>query len=161
MKNPIERRVDQLTGLWNEFAEQPQGRLLRWLVDADEARMIDVFLEAANHAPDNADVRLRFDNPFADSTRYGFSLREALIELFQQVQEQDPDLEFPRDWVCPDIRPDDTDVTALLRSLASLRQHYEGRMIHLAVALMPPAPIWVASTPHSSSTASSSVTMTP
>ncbi len=137
MKNPIERRVDQLTEQWNEFAENPQTRLLRWLVDQDEARMIDVFLEAANHAPDNADVFLRFDDPFGEATRYGFSLRESLIELFKQVQEQDPDLEFPRDWVCPEIKPDDTDITALLRSLGSLRQHYEGRMLHLAVALMP------------------------
>jgi uncharacterized protein involved in type VI secretion and phage assembly len=78
-KNAIERRLCVLIALWNEFAENPEARMLRWLVDQEEARMIDVFLEGQDEAGgDVPHLLIRFDEPFEDATTQRFSLVQSL-----------------------------------------------------------------------------------
>ena len=43
-QNPIEKRLDRITDHWKAFIENPEARLLRWCVDREEMRMIDIFV---------------------------------------------------------------------------------------------------------------------
>ena len=139
MKNAIERRIDQLGELWNEFAEDPQARLLRWLIRGDEVQMIDAFLQVQHEGVGEIpDLFIQFADPFDDSAQYGFTLRESLIEKFDQTHpEISDDDDIPSDWVCPPILKDDTGISAFTRAAVSFRSYYEGIMVNLAVVLTP------------------------
>jgi hypothetical protein len=72
--NAIEKRLDVLVGLWNELAENPEARMLHWLVDQEEATTIDVCLEVQNEeGRDVPPLFIRFDGPFEDATTHRFS----------------------------------------------------------------------------------------
>lgn len=138
MKNAIERRIDRLGELWNEFAENPQARLLRWLVDGDAVRMIDLFVEVQNEeGGDIPDLFFRFDQPFEEPHRHGLALRESLLREYEQIRQQIAEDDIPSDWICPPVQPEESDVAALVRSCASFRRYYEGLMVHLVGVLVP------------------------
>ena len=138
-KNAIEKRLDELTSLWNEFAENPEARLLRWVVvDSDSARMVDLFLELQNEeASDIPDLFIRFNEPFKDPDRYGFVLRQSLLEQYEDIREGIGEEDIAADWECPEVRLEDTGLLALLRACASLRKYYDGIMVHLVAVLSP------------------------
>ena len=69
MKNAIERRVDKLTTVWDEFVPHEQARLLCWLVADDETQMIDAFVEHHADAGETADLFLKLEVPFDDPDR--------------------------------------------------------------------------------------------
>ena len=84
-KNPIEQRIDYLAGLWNEFAKDPEPRLLRWLVDDDGVRMVELLIEMQNEeVGDIPDLFIRFDVPFTDSQSYPLELFKSLIEQYEE-----------------------------------------------------------------------------
>ena len=63
-RNPVERRLDYLSGLWESFTLKPSARLLRWVIDGEIRRLIDTFLEVHKHDPaDISDLFLVFEVP--------------------------------------------------------------------------------------------------
>src|SRR5262249_58967281 len=70
-KNPIERRLDEVRAHWDQFAEQPEARLLCWQADGDDARLVEVFLEVQRHGGDVPDLFIRFNTPFLNPAGFG------------------------------------------------------------------------------------------
>src|SRR5262245_21234124 len=70
-KNPVEVRLDYLSGLWRQFAADGAGRLLRWVGYGDRRQLLDTFLEVHKNDPaDIPDLFLTFDVPFRDERSY-------------------------------------------------------------------------------------------
>lgn len=139
-KNAIERRIDLLGELWNEFAENPEPRFLRWLTDGDGAGMIDAFLEVQNgEGGDIPDLFLRFNTPFDDPESHGFRLIEAFQAMYEESREVLAEEGIDDNWVCPEPRDGTSDIEALVNVCVSFREHYEGLMLNLAIALLPDA----------------------
>jgi hypothetical protein len=138
-KNAIERRLQDLEASWNDFAENDQARLLRWVVDGDSARMVDLFLELQNEeASQIPDLFIRFNEPFEeDADRYGRALRESLVEQYQEIREGLAAEGLPDQWQCPQPRDDESSQLSFVRASASLRKYYEDIMVHLVAVLTP------------------------
>ncbi len=43
--NPIQKRLEKLEGQWTAFIEQPEARILRWIVDDDSLQMIQLVID--------------------------------------------------------------------------------------------------------------------
>ena len=46
-KNAIEKRLETLSNHWLDFTAQEEPRLLRWLIDQEEKRMVEAWLVGA------------------------------------------------------------------------------------------------------------------
>ncbi len=137
-KNAIERRIDEIAGLWNEFAADPAPRMLRWLCDADVARMVEVFLEVQNEEiGDLPDLFIRFDLPFESPKGHGLALLAALREKYDEVREALAEEGIASDWSCPVSRREESNIAAFVGACASLRGHYEAIMENLVIVLTP------------------------
>lgn len=88
-KGAIERRLDALHDQWVEFAQQPEARLLRWVVEPDEVRMVEAWLkkEGDERAGECPDLFLRFDTGFEQPEAYGQELRKVLEAMVAQSGE--------------------------------------------------------------------------
>lgn len=136
-KNPIERRLDQLREQWSDFVEDPDARLLRWLLADDEVRMLETFLtlEGDDQGGVFPDLFLRLATPFADPDTYTAELRSALLDQYEQAR---PDLiaeSVPADWRCPPSTDPSPDSIASISH--SLQRHYQDLIQHLALVLLP------------------------
>ncbi|WP_089936267.1 hypothetical protein [Candidatus Entotheonella palauensis] len=137
-KNAIERRIDYLSGLWNGFAEQPNARLLRWLVDSDTAPMVELFFEVQNEEiGDSPDLFIRFDEPFEEPQTYGFCLLETLRKQYEESRADIAEEQIATDWHCPKPLPDESGVAAFVRGCISFRNYYEELMLTLVLVLTP------------------------
>jgi tetratricopeptide (TPR) repeat protein len=136
-KNAVERRLDVLHDQWMEFAQLPEARLLRWVVEPDEVRMVEAFLEKEGdeRMGECPDLFLRLDEPFDDPARYGYALREALVRMEEESRTGMGE-EWPV-WSCPPVKEGETDVEAFLAACDSLRDHYESLCEHLVAVLLP------------------------
>ena len=87
--NPIEERLEKLLIQWATFAENPQARILRWVVASDEVSMVDAFWqrEADDQAAQTNDLLFRLDVPFGQPERHGLELRQELKEQYAAAQE--------------------------------------------------------------------------
>jgi hypothetical protein len=138
-KNAVEKRLELLHDQWTEFAQLPDARLLRWVVEPGEVRMVEAFLEKEGdeRIGECPDLFLHFDEPFEEPAKYGASLREALVAL---VEESRAGLEAEEglslEATSPPATPG-TDVESFLVACDWLRGHYERLCEHLAVVLMP------------------------
>ncbi len=135
-KNAIEKRIDELTDIWNEFAQNSETLGLRWLLAADEARMIDLFLEMQNEEiSDIPDLFIRFEAPFENPVHYGFILRQALCDQYEESQEDMDQEGLATDWTCP--LPQPGDLSTFINSCRSFGEHYSELMENLVVVLTP------------------------
>lgn len=135
-KNAIEKRIDELTDIWNEFAQSPDVKALRWLLAADEARMIDLFLEMQNEEiSDIPDLFIRFESPFENPTHYGFILRQALCDQYDESLEEIGQEGLATDWTCP--LPQPGDIQTFINCCRSFGEHYSQLMENLVVVLTP------------------------
>jgi tetratricopeptide (TPR) repeat protein len=137
-KNAVERRLKLLHDQWTEFAQLPEARLLRWVVEPDETRMVEAFVhkEGDERLGECPDLFLRLEEPFDEPARYGYALREALVRL-EEESRAGLEEEGLGGWKCPPVKEGETDVEAFLSVCNSLRGHYESLCEHLAVVLMP------------------------
>ena len=135
-KNAIEKRIDELTDIWNEFAQNHETKALRWLLVADEARMIDLFLEMQNEEiSDIPDLFIRFEAPFENPAHYGFILRQALCDQYDESREDIGQEGLATDWTCP--LPQPGDLPTFINSCRSFGEHYSELMENLVVVLTP------------------------
>lgn len=152
-KNAIEKRLDDVTVLWNQFAANPKARMLRWLAGGDDYHMVETFLEwARNGGSDLPDLFIRFETPFADPKRHGFALIEDLRRQYEETQTDLKDDEVPITWVCPAAANTEADVAALARCCASFAQYYAELVERLVLVFVPAQiadrsawPVWLLS----------------
>ena len=137
-KNAIEQRLETIESLWNEFAEDKEARLCRWLVDEDEARMIEVFVEYQNEEGSRVpDLFVRFDEPFSDVERHGFTLSESLRSKYEEIREGIAKEGIASDWKCPAVNPGESGTAAFVRCCASFHQHYKSIVVNLVAVFLP------------------------
>jgi hypothetical protein len=135
-KNAVEKRIDHLVDQWNEFAEDTEAQMMRWLVDVDEARMIDVFLEVQNEeGGDVPDLFIRFEDPFDDPNRHGFVLLESLRQKYEETREDLREEDVDTEWVCPPPQPGD--IQAFNAALGSLAVYYGDILENVVAVLLP------------------------
>ncbi|WP_073562360.1 hypothetical protein [Archangium sp. Cb G35] len=129
-KSAVEKRLDWLHDQWVEFAQKPQARLLRWVVEPDEVRMVEAWLkkEGDEQAGECPDLFLRFDVPFEQPEAYGFALREALLSLVEESGEQVP---------VGDPKPGQSGTAAFLSACSALQRQYADDFEVLALVLVP------------------------
>lgn len=137
-KNAVERRLDVLHDQWTEFAQLPEARLLRWVVEPDEVRMVEAFLakEADERLGECPDLFLRLEEPFDEPTRYGHALRAVLLRLEEESRTGLAGEGLPG-WLCPDVRAGLSDEETFLAACESLWLHVEPMCEHLVLVLMP------------------------
>lgn len=138
-KNAVMKRLDLLHDQWTEFAQLPNARMLRWVVEPGEVRMVEAFLakEGDERIGECPDLFLRFDTPFAAPANHGYVLREALMAMEEESRAGLAESGLPTGWQCPSLSAGETDVDAFLAALGSLRTHYESLCEHLVAVLMP------------------------
>ncbi|ATB37718.1 hypothetical protein CYFUS_003143 [Cystobacter fuscus] len=138
-KNAVEKRLDLLHDQWTEFAQLPDARLLRWVVESDETRMVEAFLEKEGdeRLGECPDLFLSFDEPFEEAAKYGAALREALMAMVEESRAGlEAEAELPPGGTCPPAKPE-AGAESFLEACGWLRGHYESLCEHLAVVLMP------------------------
>ncbi len=137
-QNAIVRRLDKLETLWNEFADNPDARLCRWLATDTERKIIDVFLEVQGHESGTTpDLFIRFEEPFNDPGRYGFALLASLRKQYEEIREGIREEGIDANWRCPEANPNEQDVAAFARGLASLQTHYQATIEKVVAVLTP------------------------
>jgi tetratricopeptide (TPR) repeat protein len=143
-QNAIDRRLDRLSAFWEEFTEDPDARLLRWLVTSDEMQIVRGFVEQQRSGAGNLpDLFLLIEAPFDEDRRYGITLRQELIKLYDDLKADDnlrQDLlaeNVSLGWVCPGLTHGASDMAAFLEACASFCEYYESAMVHLALAVLP------------------------
>ncbi|MDC0711452.1 hypothetical protein POL68_23475 [Stigmatella sp. ncwal1] len=138
IKNAVERRLELLHDQWTEFAQLSDARLLRWVVEPDEVRMVEAFLEKEgdDRIGECPDLFLRLEEPFEEPARYGYALHEALVRL-EKESRAGLEEEGLSGWKCPQVKDAGTDVDVFLTACNALRSHYENLCEHLVLVLMP------------------------
>ncbi|MEE9381904.1 MAG: hypothetical protein V3V08_00625 [Nannocystaceae bacterium] len=120
--NPITERLELLRNQWSDFSGRPVARVLRSLIAADEAVMIDT-LHRAEEEPELTelpDIFFRFDPAFPNTTdphapdTYGWLLRDAFLARYKADETDMRESNIPIDWKPPRHDPrEHTDVEAL------------------------------------------------
>lgn len=138
-KNAVVKRLELLHDQWTEFAQTTDARLLRWVVEPNEVRMVEAFLAAESNerTGEIPDLFLRFNTPFVDPAKYGYALREALLAMEQESRAGLAEAGLPADWQCPSLSEGQSAAAAFLTACASLREHYERLCEHLVAVLIP------------------------
>jgi tetratricopeptide (TPR) repeat protein len=135
-KNAIEKRINELTDIWNEFAQESEAIMLRWLLVPDEDRMIDLFLEMQNEElSDIPDLFIRFEEPFENPSQYGFVLQRALCSKYDEIREGIGEEGLLKDWKCP--LPQPGDIPSFINCCHSFSEYYVDLMENLVVVLTP------------------------
>jgi hypothetical protein len=129
-KSAVERRLDWLHDQWVGFAEQPEARLLRWVVEPEEVRMVEAWLkkEEDENSGECPDLFLRFDLPFEEPEDYGFELRKTLVTM---VEESGEPVELG------EVKPGESGLEAFLSACEALHRRYEEVCEILALVLVP------------------------
>ena len=137
-KNAIERRLDYLGGLWNEFARQKDARLLRWLTDEDGTRLLEVFFETRSDSADGVpDLFMRLTVPFAGPRGYAAQLTAAFREMYEEARETLAGEGIDDSWKLEESDAKAPGITAFTRCCAGFRRHYDGLMENLVIVLQP------------------------
>ena len=135
--NAIEKRIDRLTELWNEFAENDEARVLRWVMDSSSMRMVDGFLKMqATDASELPDLFVRFNEPQGEAP-HGLVLRQSLIDQYDADREAFQEAGFASEWECPAVKAGASDVAAFVAAVKSFRDDCGDKVRHIAVALLP------------------------
>ena len=137
-KNPIEQRLDYLEGIWNAFVQNPNARLLRWVVDDDGVRLVELLIDLQNEEVGTIpDLFIRFDLPFTDPETYANGLLRSLKEQYEASRKDIESETLPADWTLPIPQADETPMQTLLAALASFADYYRSTTSTVAVFLDP------------------------
>ncbi|WLE99135.1 MAG: hypothetical protein QTN59_09910 [Candidatus Electrothrix communis] len=138
-KNAIEQRLDALIDSWNEFAQESSDScLLRWLVTADEARMIDVFLENENEScGQTPDLFLVFDVPFETPEQYSASLIISFNEQYEASKKILEEAGVDTHWIFSETELKKDDLERFINRCQSFKEHYTAILEQLVVVLIP------------------------
>ena len=122
--DPILRRLETLSEQWQEFAEQPEARVLCWLVTADEYAMVDAFVavESDEDTAESQDLFVRLTCPFV-AGRYGEALLREFVEKAEALYEGLEDPATPA-WKPPAAERGAPDPVPFVRACESFVAHY-------------------------------------
>ncbi|MEQ9411346.1 MAG: hypothetical protein RIK87_26770 [Fuerstiella sp.] len=136
-KNPILKRFEKLEAIWNEFAENPEARVLRWLADDDTVGMLARFVDWQNEEEGTIpDLFVRFTVPFRSESEYSAAVRQTIVDQYAATQE-DLDAEgLDSGWQPPDA-PDPVTAASVAAAFASLQQRYAEIMRNMVAVLVP------------------------
>ena len=136
-KNAIERRIDYLAGLWNQFAEDSTPRLMRWVGDPDELKMVNILFDLQEEENGELpDMFIRLEVPFQDESRYAFELIEAFVAGIDASREEIADAGLSPNWTPPSL-PTNDGYKALLSVCQSFYDYYQDIMERLVLVLAP------------------------
>lgn len=123
---PIVRRLEVLSDLYGEFAANPDARVLRWLLQADEARMVEAFIamEQDEQAGQHGDLLMTFTTPFENPHGHGYLLRGELVKAYREGKEAIEASGTDANWEPPTVKHEEPDIPFLLRTCESFRDHY-------------------------------------
>lgn len=137
-KNAVEKRLDIIVSRWQDFRADEEPRLLRWLGDADDASLLNVFLEVEDDESGSLpDLFIRIEEPFARPDKYGFQVIDLLKKKYGEILPHADEIGIQADWKCPVPAPGDTDVKALADACVSFRTHHKELMETLVLVLFP------------------------
>ncbi len=86
--NAVTRRLDHLQSHWDEFREQPDARICRWVVKQDAYDLVDAFYQVnADESSDSPDIFLRFESIFTDAQSFGQALSAELSDMVEADRE--------------------------------------------------------------------------
>jgi hypothetical protein len=140
VKNPVEKRLEQLADHWNRLAENREARLIRWLVPAEAVELLEGFFELQRHDWDKGapDLFINFSVPFRHLESYSLELTRRLVEIYQASGDEFAQEGIRHDWQPPSLTGGNT-AAAWLACLASFQRHYASYFEYLVPVLMPAA----------------------
>lgn len=140
----VMRRLGRLRDQYRAFTADPGARLLRWVIEDDERRMIDALVATEHDArlQQLPDLLVVLSSAFGDPQRHGFALRHELVAQHEHARERaaqgDAELDASvLDWEAPAPSPGLDDVEALVEATASFVAHHTERLVHLTLVLQP------------------------
>ncbi len=139
-KNAVERRIEELAILWNEFVTNPELRLLRWLGDDETLRYVELFLEVQrNGGGDIPDLFVLFDIPLDNPQDYAHLLVQSLQRQLEESRDELSNAGLDTAWKPPEDLSAEKfkDAQWFVDVCSSFQSHYSDLMEHLAVALTP------------------------
>ena len=133
--DPIGQRLMLLSDLYAEFAAEPNARILRWVLESDEVRMVDAFvaMEQDDRAGQLAEIFLTLEAPFERTESHGLSLRDELLSGYATSASAIVQSGVEANWRAPEVDPREDDVACLIRTCQSFLDHYAfpGRIVLL------------------------------
>jgi hypothetical protein len=130
------QRLAQLCGQWLEFAEQPEARVLCWLVEPDEYAMVNAFVavEDDDRTGQTEDLFVPLTSAFV-AGRYGEGLLREFLEKADALYAGLDDASEPA-WQPPRPAASSPDPLPFLQACQSFIKHYKLPGL-LAIVLTP------------------------
>ncbi len=85
--NPIERRLGMMREQYLAFADDDAARVLRWQLAADEASMLDAFVQVEAREGATEDLLLLLESPFRAAAGHGHVLVTELAQRYDLLRE--------------------------------------------------------------------------
>lgn len=147
IRAPIQRRLERLRTQWREFAEDPEARLLHWVLAHDEWNLLETFFQVEDHESGvTPDLFLRLTASFDEPERYGLDVVESLSEQYTSIRDDLAAAGADASWTAPRPVRGQDDVDALHEAAASFHAHHQPLFRHLVLVLLPeggmPAQAW-------------------
>lgn len=143
-KNPIERRLDQLTAHWKEFVQNSNARLLRWVVDREDANMMDTFFEVQNEegGSELTDLFVKLEAPFEPTgddyvNEYNIVQKQEFEKMYDEIKQSLAKDGVDNSWKVP--KDSNGAMLSLVECYKSFQHHYKEIVNHLVLVLVPSA----------------------
>lgn len=122
---PIVERLEQVASQWADFAEQPDARVLCWVLEPDEHAMIDAFVAVEDdpEASQTQDLFVPLKAPFVPG-RYGTALLAEFTERATELHRGLEDSQRPA-WQPPRAAGGAPDPLPFLQACQSFIEHYQ------------------------------------
>ncbi|MCY1016434.1 hypothetical protein [Pyxidicoccus sp. MSG2] len=147
IRAPILKRLERLRAQWREFAEDPEARLLHWVLAHGEWQMLETFFQVEDHESGTTpDLFLRLTPGFEEPSRYGLALAESLSVQYAAVRDELAAAGADASWRAPRPARDADAVDVFHETAASFHAHHQPLFRHLVLVLLPegdvPAQAW-------------------
>lgn len=137
VRQPVLRRLERLRSQWRAFAEDPEARLLRWVLARDDWSMVEAFFRVEDEASGpECDLFLRLTAPFEDPRHHGSVLLKEFEHQYAAIRPALDEAGADTSWQAPPAARAD-DVYALLEAAASFHEHHQPLFRHLVLVLLP------------------------
>ena len=136
--NPISQRLARISRLWQAFRSLPEARVCRWVIQPDERKLVEAFLQTTYRADNPVpDLFLPFHAPCGSAADYGRQLVEELRTRLEADREALAAEGIVVDWQ-PAPAGDAPGPGYLVRNLDAFSRQAPAAELLVAV-LMPPA----------------------
>ena len=122
----ISSRLQLLFDGYGAFASDPNARVLRWQLRADELRMAEAFIagEQDERAGQSGDLFFVLQQSFEDAARHGSMLVQEFATGYADARDELMGCGIEPDWRCPSRGDDERDIPLLLRTLIAFLEHH-------------------------------------